>query len=89
MLAAEKKTGTTGIVLGFVIIIVAQVIANVAGSAMIGSLLSLAGSAVFIWGCVNIAKAKGQPWYFGLLGFLSCIGLAVLWFVIEDKHKNG
>ena len=86
MLAEPKKMGIYGIVGGIVLEGVGQ---GLASTSSIFSLLTLVGLGAFIYGCVQIAKAKGQEWYYGLLGLLSCIGLAVLWFVIEDKHKNG
>ena len=42
------------------------------------------GAAMFVAGCIFLARAKGRPWYFGLLGFFSCIGLAILWFAVSD-----
>ena len=46
------------------------------------------GALFFVYGCIQLAKAKGQPWLVGLLGFLSCLGLAVLWFVVPDKRHG-
>ncbi len=49
------------------------------------ALLITFGNVIFVLGCINLARAKGQPWYFGLLGLLSCVGLLVLWFLVPDK----
>jgi hypothetical protein len=38
-------------------------------------------------GCIQLARAKGQPWFFGLLGLLSVVGAGVLWFVVPDKKS--
>lgn len=53
------------------------------------SLLITFGAAAFVWGCIVLARAKGHPWYVGLLGLLSCLGLAVLWFAVQDKPAGG
>jgi hypothetical protein len=88
--ATLKKTGITCIIAGLVISAIAPTTGALVESSAIRSAGSLAaglGTLVFIYGCVQIAKAKGQPWYFGLLGFLSCLGLAILWFAVPDKQK--
>ena len=88
--AALKKTGVTLVVVGLVVASLAPITGGLVENAAIrraGSLAASIGGIVFVYGCIQIAKAKGQPWYYGLLGFLSCIGLAILWFVIPDKHK--
>lgn len=43
------------------------------------------GFGLFLFGCWALARAKGRPGYFGLLGFLSLVGVAILWFVVEDR----
>lgn len=87
--AALKKTGTTLVIAGLVITAIAPTTGALVESSAIRSAGSLAaglGTLLFLYGCVQIAKAKGQPWYFGLLGFFSCIGLAILWFAVPDKR---
>lgn len=49
------------------------------------SLLIVGGVLITLAGCVQLARAKGQPWFFGLLGLLSFVGAAVLWFLVPDK----
>ena len=86
--AALKKSGLTLIVVGLLFTPLAPIIGGTIESAAVRNGASLAttfGVAIFTYGCVQIAKAKGQPWYLGLLGLLSCLGLAVLWFVIPDR----
>lgn len=51
-------------------------------------LLMSAGSILIILCCVALAKAKGHPWWLGLLGFFSCLGFAIVWFVLPDKRPN-
>jgi hypothetical protein len=88
--AAMKKTGVTCIIIGIVVTAIAPTTGGLVESAAIrrmGSLCAGLGTIVFLYGCVQIAKAKGQPWFYGLLGLLSCLGLAVLWFVVPDKTK--
>ena len=43
------------------------------------------GLIVIIVGCFFLAEAKRQPKYFGLLGILSLLGVAILWFLVPDK----
>jgi len=53
---------------------------------LLGVAVLLAALVVFIWGCAQYAKAKGQSGWFGLFGLLSIIGLLVLFF-LPDRHK--
>lgn len=90
--AKLKKSGVTLIAVGIGFEILAPVTGGLVESAAVrsaGSLAAVFGTLLFLYGCVQIAKAKGQPWFFGLLGLLSCLGLAVLWFVVADKNKSG
>jgi len=90
--AALKKTGLTLVVIGIAFSAVAPTAGALVESATIRSAASTSagfGFLIFLAGCVQIAKAKGQPWYYGLLGIMSCIGLAVLWFAVPDKHAKG
>lgn len=53
-----------------------------------GPLLISAGSLLIILCCVALAKAKGYPWFLGLIGFFSCLGFAIVWFVLPDKRAS-
>lgn len=86
-----KKQGLTLVVVGIAVSAIAPLTGGLVESAAIRSVGANAawlGTLVFIYGCIQIAKAKGQPWYYGLLGFVSCIGLAILWFAVPDKNAN-
>lgn len=90
MNTALKKTGVSGMVVGLGIACVGFLLNAVLGAlsprlAQSFALLIVFGNVMFVLGCINLARAKGQPWYFGLLGLLSCLGLAVLWFLVPDK----
>ena len=39
------------------------------------------GGALLLAGCIFLARAKGRSWAAGLLGLLSVIGVAILWFL--------
>ena len=85
-----RKTGLSLVVVGLAFSAVAPITGGLVESAAIRKAASLCagiGTLFFVYGCVQIAKAKGQPWYVGLLGLLSCLGLAVLWFVVPDKRQ--
>lgn len=43
------------------------------------------GAVILVAGCIQLAIAKGHRWYVGLLGLLSVVGVAILWFVVPDK----
>ncbi len=78
---AECKTNTNvGVGLGIIL----QIMGGMTNG-FLGILLSLAGTAAFLWGCFNYAKGKGYPSVLGLLGLLSCLGLIIL-VVLPDKH---
>lgn len=88
--AVLKKQGITLLIAGVVISAIAPTAGGLIESSAIRSAASTAGGLgllVFIYGCVQIAKAKGQPWYYGLLGFVSCVGLGILWWAVPDKNK--
>jgi hypothetical protein len=87
---AEKKTNTNiGVGVGFVLQIIGRLLANQGDSMVaLGILITLAGLALFIWGCWNYAEGKGYSGALGLLGLLSCIGLIVL-ILLPDKRPSG
>jgi len=90
MNVALKKTAVGGIVVGLSIALVGFVLNAVLGAisgriAQAFALLIVFGNVIFLVGCINLARAKGQSGWLGLLGLLSCVGLAILWFVIPDK----
>ncbi|MBK7584401.1 MAG: hypothetical protein IPI67_29875 [Myxococcales bacterium] len=90
MIIALKKTALSGMWLGFIIALAGFALNAVLGGvsprlAQGFALLITFGNVIFVLGCINFARAKGQPWYVGLLGLLSCVGLAVLWFLVPDK----
>lgn len=90
MNVAMKKTALGALWLGFAVSAVGFALNAVLGAvsprlAQAFALLIVFGNVIFVLGCINLARAKGQPWYVGLLGLLSCLGLAVLWFVVPDK----
>lgn len=90
MAAAPNKQAALSIVgvgLGFEIFgfVANAVLAPGPRLAQMFSLAIVAGVLITLAGCVQLARAKGQPWFFGLLGLLSFVGAAVLWFLVPDK----
>lgn len=86
--AALKKSAMPLVVVGLVCMPWAPIAGGLIESASIrhsAALLTTAGLAFFVLGCIRLARAKGQPWFFGLLGLLNLLGLAILWFVVPDK----
>ena len=81
----EYKTKTNiGVGLGIVCQLIGRSLSDT--SPGLGSIVMLAGTALFIYGCFSYATAKGHPSWYGLLGFLSIIGLIVL-VILPDNHK--
>jgi hypothetical protein len=48
--------------------------------------LQISSYAIFIWGCVELAKAKGYHPLWGALGILNLIGLLIL-ILLPNKNK--
>ncbi len=84
-----KKSGLTLALIGLAFSPLAPLAGGLIESASIRRSAALAttfGVALLVYGCIRIARAKGQPWLYGLLGFFSFIGLGLLWFVVPDKN---
>jgi Na+/melibiose symporter-like transporter len=85
----EKKKALTIIAAGIAFSLVAFLINAVLGPGpRLAQMLSLAisfGGVIVVIGCIMLARAKGRPWFFGLLGLFSCLGVAVLWFLVPDQ----
>jgi hypothetical protein len=89
--ATLKKSGVTLVVIGLLFMPLAPLAGGLIESDSIRRSAALAttfGLAMFVYGCIRIAVAKGQPWYVGLLGLFNIIGLAILWFVVPDKRGS-
>lgn len=75
--------------------ITGQVVGFVANTATLGlesprlagvfALMITFGAAIAVLGGIRLAIAKGHPWYVGLLGLLSVVGIAALWLVVPDR----
>ena len=51
-------------------------------SVMVGGVISIVlGLIIFTTGCMALAESRGHAKRMGLIGLLSVIGLAVLWFM--------
>jgi len=87
----DKKRGAWTIIVTGVAIAAVFFVLNGLFSALhprLPGMLSLGitlGNAIACWGCIRLAVAKGYPWYVGLLGIFSCLGLVVVGFVLKDK----
>jgi hypothetical protein len=93
MIQEYKSKANLAIGLGIVLFIVSAataVNANRSGStglALAANVVEIVSGVLFIWGCCMYAKGKGYSAAFGLLGFLSLIGLIIL-VVLPDKAKE-
>jgi len=84
------RSGRTLAIVGMVMTAAAPLAGALVESARIrgsASLMTSFGLIILLVGCFQIARAKGQPWYVGLLGLFSLIGVLVLWFVVPDKSR--
>jgi hypothetical protein len=43
------------------------------------------GNLIVVVGCIKLARAKGRPWAWGLLGILNVLGAAILWYGVSDR----
>ncbi len=87
--ANAKKQGLTIALVGIGVSFIAPLTGGLVESASVrqmGSYAAPLGILLCIYGCIQIAKAKGHPWFYGLLGAFSCLGLGVLWFAVSDKN---
>ena len=87
MLAEYKTKTNVGVGIGIVLQIIANVITRTNPDMFVlGLIVGLVGSVLFIFGCCCYAIGKGYHGALGLLGLLSCLGLIVL-VVLPDKNK--
>ena len=91
ILAEEQKKSNISVGVGFLLELGGRMLMALGGSGNNvpelagGVVVTIAGIGLFIWGCVEYCKGKGQSPWLGLLGFLICIGLIIL----PDNYKNG
>lgn len=83
MIEPHKTRANIGILIGIVAAIGGNVWLGLMGedpdlTMILPLLLSLAGTAAFIYGCVQYALAKGRSPGWGAIGLLGLIGLIVL-----------
>lgn len=89
-MSEQKKSAFGIIVVGLAFALVAFVLNGLFGGtsprmAQMFSLGIVLGNGIGCLGCVRLAIAKGYPWYVGLVGVFSCLGLAVL-AILKDKE---
>jgi drug/metabolite transporter (DMT)-like permease len=89
MLKEFKRRTNIGVGFGWIIMLIGSVQARSQSSAasVLGLCLLLVGAVLFVWGCVQYAKGKGQSGYWGALGLLWLLGLVALFF-LPDRHKT-
>jgi len=88
--SSVKKQVITLLIIGVAFSAMAPLAGGLVESAAIRKMASygpVIGNVACMYAGILIARAKKQPWQWGLLGFLSCIGIAILWFVLPDKSK--
>ncbi len=85
MLAQYKRTTNIGVGIGILVSVAGRLLI-VRGAPQLGMLVVLAGFVLFIWGCAQYCRGKGQSPWLGLFGILSIFGLIILFF-LPDKHK--
>jgi hypothetical protein len=89
MLPDKKNRTNLGVGLGIILQIAGRLMFKLGDAGTIlGAMVMLVGSVLFVWGCMNYAEGKGHSKWLGLLGLVSCIGLIIL-VVLPDHHKEG
>jgi hypothetical protein len=77
-----------GIILGFIVHVIAGAIAQTSKEGqVIGLVIGIGALALFVWGCMNLALAKGYSKWVGLLGILTCIGFIIL-ILMPDRSRR-
>jgi hypothetical protein len=89
MLSEFKRKTNIGVGFGWLLLILGRLLAYGAHAPRqaVGYIVMLLGGGLFIWGCAQYAKAKGQSRYCGALGALNVIGLLILYF-LPDRNKE-
>ena len=85
MLTENASSTNFGVGLGVILKLFG--VATYDGNIVGGYLFLMAGTAFFLWGCINYAQGKGYSGILGLLGLLSLIGLIAL-AVLPDRHQH-
>ena len=88
MLDSKKTETNIGVGVGLLLNIIARILLFQGFPSILVILIGLAGTAVFVWGCMAYAEGKGQSRWLGLLGLFSCFGLIILVFM-KDHYKDG
>ena len=94
MIKEHQRRSNVGVGLGILFNLIALQVLSAAeasdelGLYLMAVLFGTAGSAFFIWGCVNYAQGKGYSGWWGLLGLLSIFGLLAL-VLMRDRYKDG
>lgn len=86
----EYKTNTNiGVGLGLVLSMVARELLRGEDhfGFIAGFIFAIAGTIVFIWGCMSYSQGKGHHPLLGLLGLMYILGLLIL-VLLRDKHKT-
>ena len=93
-MAPEKKTSTNicvgiGIILQLAGFLVYRVGVVVGHPLVVPLLLIVPSVPVFAWGCMNYADGKGRSKWFGLVGVMGLVGLAMLMILPEQHDGDG
>lgn len=90
MIESHKNRANIFIIIGLIMSIGANIWSRSLppGDSMIAVALviSIIGTVVFVFGCMEYAQAKGRSRWWGLFGLLSLIGLLVL--VLLKDHSD-
>ena len=88
MLAEYKTQTNIGLGVGLLFQFIGNVLIGSGSGTLptLGLLLLLTGWGIFIWGTVSYAQGKGHHGAWGILGFLSLLGLIIL-VLLPDRYK--
>lgn len=91
MLREKQRAVNIGIGLGIALQLLGRFVLSgrpESEAQILSAAVTLAGAALFLYGCVNYALAKGRSGWLGLLGLLSVIGLIIL-VCLRDDYPEG
>ena len=86
-----KKQVVTLLIVGVAFSAMAPLAGGLVESARIRQMATygpVIGNVICMYAGLLITRAKRQPWPWALLGAFSCIGIAILWFVLPDKSAE-
>ena len=88
MLPEQKANTNIGIGLGIALIVVFRVLPKGTFPPAVASFIGIAGSALYLWGCISYAIGKGQSPLWGFIALIPFLGLLILVALPDDESAG-